>query len=185
MVVNTYDKLAEDLQRQELEAVNGIAPPQVYQQLLAIYLHQNDLCNAKFLWKRIPNSVKTSTPELANIWAVGKSMWKRDFPAIYQALNVTWSDTVADIMKQVKEVVRARAVDLISQAYSSITLDTVSAMTGLPPDICIPACAEKGWTYEADSKIIHPVRKPGEHLGQTSSEDQLSKLTDFVSFLEN
>ncbi|CAG9833784.1 unnamed protein product [Diabrotica balteata] len=186
MVINNNDQLAEELQRQELEAPNGIAAPQVYQQLLAIYLYQNDLCNAKYLWKRIPPTVKTSTPELAHIWAVGQSMWKRDFPAIYTALNaVTWSDIVADIMKQVQEVVRTRAVDLISQAYSSITLDTVSAMTGLPLEVCVPACEERGWKYDAESKIIHPVRKVVEYVGQTSSEDQLSKLTDFVSFLEN
>lgn len=55
------------------------------------------------MWKRIPQSVKTSTPELEDIWAVGHSMWKRDFPAIYKALNaVTWSDAVAEIMKQLQ-----------------------------------------------------------------------------------
>ncbi|CAH1115732.1 unnamed protein product [Psylliodes chrysocephalus] len=186
MVVNGNNKLAEDLERQELEAPNGVPSPQVYQQLLAIYLYQNDLCNAKYLWKRIPPTVKASTPELVNIWAVGQSMWTRDFPAIYKALNaVTWSDTVAEIMKQVQEVVRARAVDLISQAYSSISLEAVSAMTGLSPEVCIPACAERGWNFDADTKMIRPIRQVIEHLGQTSSEDQLSKLTDFVSFLEN
>ncbi|CAG9859176.1 unnamed protein product [Phyllotreta striolata] len=186
MVVNITDKLMEDLERQELEAPNGNAPAYVYQQLLAIYLYQNDLCNAKYLWKRIPPTIKASTPELANIWAVGQSMWTRDFPAIYKALNsVTWSETVSEIMRQVQEVVRSRAVDLISQAYSSISLDTVSAMTGLPPEVCVPSCLEKGWKFDADTKMVHPVRQVVQHLGQTSSEDQLSKLTDFVSFLEN
>lgn len=62
-------------------------------------------CNAKYLWKRIPQSVKGSTPELTEIWAVGQSMWKRDFPAIYKALNaVTWSDTVAEVMKQLEGI---------------------------------------------------------------------------------
>ncbi|KAJ8926745.1 hypothetical protein NQ314_020862 [Rhamnusium bicolor] len=186
MVVNNIDKLAEDLERQELEAPNGVASSQVYEQLLAIYLYQNDLCNAKYLWKRIPQNIKASTPELANIWTVGQHMWKRDFPSIYKALNsVTWSETVAHIMKQVQDVVRSRAVDLISQAYSSITLDTVSAMTGLSPDICVPACAERGWKVEPDSCMVHPIRQIIEPVGQTSSEDQLYKLTDFVSFLEN
>ncbi|KAG5876456.1 hypothetical protein JTB14_032689 [Gonioctena quinquepunctata] len=186
MVVNDLNQLAQDLERQELEAPNATPSPQVYEQLLATYLYQNDLCNAKYLWKRIPQSVKSSNPELGHIWDVGQSMWNRDFPAIYKALNaVTWSETVVDIMKMVQDVVRARAVDLISQAYSSITLDTVSAMTGLSPDVCIPACADRGWKFEPDTKMIHPVRNTIEHIGQTSSEDQLYKLTDFVSFLEN
>lgn len=85
----------------------------------------------------------------------------------------------------ISEVVRSRAVELISQAYSSITLDNVSAMTGLSADICIPACGERGWKYEVNTKMVHPVRQIIEPIGQPSNEDQLYKLTDFVSFLEN
>lgn len=80
---------------------------------------------------------------------------------------------------------RNRSVDLIGQAYSSITLETVAAMTGLSSDICSGACVEKGWQVEADTQIVHPVRPAFEASGHTSSEDQLHKLTGFVSFLEN
>lgn len=162
-------------------------------------------CNAKYLWKRIPTNVKTSSTELGSIWAVGQNMWKRDFPAIYKALNaVTWSDTVAEIMKKLHgtyrfiycacllywkfcfvEKVRSRAVDLISQAYSSITLEMVAAMTGLSVEAAGTACVEHGWTIEADTHMVHPVRPSPQPSGDTSSEDQLYKLTDFVSFLEN
>lgn len=74
---------------------------------------------------------------------------------------------------------------LISQAYSSLTLDNVCAMTGLSPDTCIPVCAEKGWRYEADTKMCHPIQQTIEAIVRPSSEDQLYKLTNFVSFLEN
>ncbi|XP_044751292.1 COP9 signalosome complex subunit 8 [Coccinella septempunctata] len=179
------DNLMEDLEKREIEATNDV-PTEVYEKLLAIYLYKHDLCNAKFLWKRIPAKVKASTPELGNIWSVGQYMWKKDYPSIYKSLNsVTWSNIVSDIMQKVEESVRNRAVDLISQAYSSISLDTVCAMTGLAPDICSKACIEKEWKYEADTKIVHPVKTKIESIGTTSSEDQLYKLTDFVSFLEN
>lgn len=60
-------------------------------------------CNAKFLWKRIPADVKSANPELARIWAVGQSMWKKDFPGIYKALNEnSWSEDISDIMKNVQ-----------------------------------------------------------------------------------
>ncbi|XP_018322475.1 COP9 signalosome complex subunit 8 [Agrilus planipennis] len=187
MVINiNLDKAAGELEVQELEAPNGVASPHVYERLLAIYLCQNDLCNAKFLWKRIPASVKTAAPELASIWAVGQQMWKRDFPAIYNALNsVTWSENVADIMREVQEITRLRAVDLITRAYSSISLDAVAHMTGLTSDVANKACSEKGWQIEADTNIVHPVRSSTVIIGQNSSEDQLYRLTDFVSFLEN
>lgn len=60
-------------------------------------------CNAKYLWKRIPASVKSANAEIGQIWAVGQQMWQRDFPAAYKALvAVTWSEHVADIMKSVQ-----------------------------------------------------------------------------------
>ena len=54
---------------------------------------------AKFLWKRIPSSTKSATPELALIWEVGQHLWQRDLPAVYTALAHDWSSTVKDIMK--------------------------------------------------------------------------------------
>ncbi|KAL1514293.1 hypothetical protein ABEB36_003572 [Hypothenemus hampei] len=185
MVVN-INILVEDLERQELEAPLGVASPQVYAQLLAIYLYYKDLCNAKFLWKRIPAIVKTANPELEQIWMVGKHLWTSDFPSTYRALEaVQWSDAIAEIMKNVQLVVRTRAVDLISQAYSSITIENVANMTGLPHDLCVQACLEKGWRVDKESKIVYPVKPTPEPLAPPSSEDQLYKLTDFVSFLEN
>lgn len=133
-------------------------------------------------------------------------MWKRDFPGVYKALSgKTWPEHVAEIMEHVQgvylilkirpyfslnffvivEKVRSKAVDLISQAYSSISLDTVAQMTGLTPDVAGAACLEKGWNIEPDTRMVHPVRPPPEETGHISSEDQLLKLTDFVSFLEN
>lgn len=58
-------------------------------------------------------------------------------------------------------------------------------MTGLKADVAGSACLEKGWQMEPDTRIVHPVRPPPEATGHISSEDQLYKLTDFVSFLEN
>uniref|UniRef100_A0A0C9S0W8 Putative cop9 signalosome subunit csn8 n=1 Tax=Amblyomma americanum TaxID=6943 RepID=A0A0C9S0W8_AMBAM len=95
-----YSKLAADLEQQELEAADGIASPQTYGQLLAIYLLQNDLPNAKFLWKRIPQEIKQSHPELGNIWKVGQALWYKDFPAIYTGLAQEWPDDIKPIMQE-------------------------------------------------------------------------------------
>ncbi|XP_022918880.1 COP9 signalosome complex subunit 8 [Onthophagus taurus] len=186
MLKDNINTLAEDLERQELEAPNGTATYEVYEQLLAIYLCQNDLCNAKYLWKRIPDVVKLCKPELGQIWTVAQHMWQRDFPAVYRALtSVKWSDTVAELMNLVQENVRSRAVDLIAQSFSSIALETVASMTDLNVEVAGAACIEKGWLVEADTQMVHPVRPKLEPSGHISSEDQLYKLTDFVSFLEN
>ncbi len=56
-------------------------------------------CNAKYLWKRIPQNVKSSHSELNSIWKVGQKMWLRDFPGVYAALNTEWSENVSQIMQ--------------------------------------------------------------------------------------
>lgn len=105
----------------------------MYNQLLALYLLHNDMCNAKFLWKRIPQTVKSSTPETVQIWAVGQKLWLRDYPGIYEALKKEWSESISQIMEAVKAATRERAKTLVSKAYSSID----SIVRGIGPCIVL------------------------------------------------
>ncbi|PSN29604.1 COP9 signalosome complex subunit 8 [Blattella germanica] len=45
-----------------------------------------------------PTKSKNFHAELVNIWKVGQKMWQRDFPGVYAALNVDWSENVGHIM---------------------------------------------------------------------------------------
>ncbi|XP_041976601.1 COP9 signalosome complex subunit 8 [Aricia agestis] len=185
-MIPNYDQFCADLEKQELEAPNGIPSPTVYAQLLAIYLYQNDLCDAKFLWKRIPQNVSTSNPEIAAIWAIGQKLWKKDFPGTYQALKgYNWTEPVAPIIEALEEKVRASVFNLIGRSYSSISLDTVVLMTGLNKDAVLQITRDLKWTLNEDGVTLQPTPKSLPAPLQTSSEDQLFKLTDFVTFLEN
>ncbi|CAK1549973.1 unnamed protein product [Leptosia nina] len=185
-MITNFDKLCGDLEKQELEAPNGIASPTTYAQLLAIYLYQNDLCNAKFLWKRIPQTISASNPELAAIWAVGQKLWKKDLPRTYQALAAYhWIDPVATIMRALEENVRERAFNLIGRSYSSISVDTVVSATGLSKEAVLQICRDRKWELSDDGVTVNPIPPTQPAPLHTSSEDQLFKLTDFVSFLEN
>ena len=57
---------------------------------------------AKFLWKRIPENIKTEHPELKKIWNVGVALLERNLPEVYSALNQTWSEGISKIMEAVK-----------------------------------------------------------------------------------
>jgi len=180
-----YNKVCEDLEKQELDAPNGVPPAHIYEQLLAIYLLQNDLTSAKFLWKRIPGSAKTSTPELALIWALGQHLWQRDLPAVYTAINHEWSNHVKDIIKGLHESVRQRAVELVGRAYTSISAEDFAQLVGMTVDESILAAKNYGWGYDQATRMILPTRpKPAPHA-PTPSEEQLRRLADYVSFLEN
>lgn len=195
MVTEVVNKLAEDLEKQELEAPGGVPSAQVYSQLLAIYLYQNDLCSAKYLWKRIPTTVKNANPELGKIWKVGQKMWQRDFPGVYAALTTggEWSDTVSQTMKSVHDAVQKRALQLVGHAYSSISVTDFSSFVGITPEEVVARATppsgvdnDGGWSMDPNVPGMVLPRKPSPGpIVECSSEDQLYKLTEFVSFLEN
>ncbi|KAL0119167.1 hypothetical protein PUN28_009638 [Cardiocondyla obscurior] len=182
------NKLMNELEISELESPNGVISAQSYMRLLAIYLHQNDLCNAKYLWKRIPLEVKTAHEELGRVWTVGRCMWQRKWPAVHIALNVEWSEDIKDVMVALKENVRERVMRLISKAYSSLNLTTMATMSGMSLDEARQAAIDRGWTV--DGAIVQPRKQIDEEQYNQSdkvclTEEQLQKLTQFVSFLEN
>ena len=50
-------KMREHLERAEIEAPGCVPGCEVYARLLAVYIFDDDLCSAKFLWKRIPGVI--------------------------------------------------------------------------------------------------------------------------------
>lgn len=57
-------------------------------------------CNAKFLWKRIPQNIITGNPDISAVWAVSQKLWKKDLPGTYQALAAyNWVEPIAPIIR--------------------------------------------------------------------------------------
>lgn len=86
----------------------------------------------------------------------------------------------------VPERIRERAIALIGEAYSSVEISTLSKMTGLSSDDLQEIANEKKWTITGSVIKPHQISKPQNSLlHEEATEDQLFKLTQFVSFLEN
>ena len=87
--------------------------------------------------------------------------------------------------KSLSEVVRDRSIELISRAYTSISVSEFSKYIGMPDeDAVILALKEPGWTVNDREKLICPVRRQLPENKTVLAEKQLSTLTEFVSFLE-
>ncbi|GFR86691.1 COP9 signalosome complex subunit 8 [Elysia marginata] len=192
-----FQQLSLDLEKQELENGNSPCTASQYSQLLALYLVQCDLCNAKFLWKRIPQNIKQGCPELSNIWSVGQKMWLKDYTGTYDALQKDWSDDVKGIMASLqvnaslffsplaKDSVRERALRLVRLAYSSIAADDFATFVGMPVDKAIQAAQTEGWEVDLENRIITPQKLEALPAPTIMSEQHLSVLTDYVTFMEN
>ncbi|CAB1346769.1 unnamed protein product, partial [Coregonus sp. 'balchen'] len=62
--------------------------------------------NARYLWKRIPQAIKTANLELTAVWAVGQRIWQRDFPGIYLAIAAhQWSENILPVMEALRGTV--------------------------------------------------------------------------------
>ncbi|CAH3024828.1 unnamed protein product [Porites evermanni] len=178
-----FDDLCSTCEQMELD---GNASGEVYSQLLAVYLFQNDTCNAKFLWKRTPEEIKVSTPELGKLWNIGCHMWKRDFPSIYGALKEEWSPLIKPIITALQEKLQRRVFDLVSNAYTSIRADDLASLMGVSTEAAVSAAVSSGWTNDSVTGMITPKKTelPKKEIPLTS-EQELALLTDYVSFLEN
>ena len=85
----------------------------------------------------------------------------------------------------IPEIVRDRSVELISRAYTSISVSEFSKYIGMSEDDAVSlALKEPGWTVNDREKLICPVRKQLSEYQTVLAEKQLTTLTDFVSFLE-
>jgi len=172
----------------EFRELEGLGPDgfsaEGYTELLANYLLQGDLANARFLWKRTPLTKKQQHPELASVWSVGQRLWQRDMLNFYlTARSFQWSPAIAPIMAQLIESIQEKMVRLIGTAYTSIQVDDVAILLGITPAEVEALATARGWT-KIDG-LLQPTEVPPEELVLASAEEQLGKLTDFVTFLEN
>ena len=181
-----FDVVMEELEQKELETKDIEAAD--YENLLAIYLANNDTFNAKFLWKRIPQTIKDSSDSLKAIWDIGKSLIQGDYAAIYSQIDSkTWPSHLTSIMSHLRKEQQSRIIQLISKGYTAISLSDAMLMTGCTTEEEIIKLGESaGWKIDApfgfiiSKKVLHD-----EENVFSSNQEQLEKLTDYVSFLEN
>ena len=85
----------------------------------------------------------------------------------------------------ITESVRERSFELIGRAYTSISVSEFSKYIGVPEQEAVSlALKEPGWTVNEQEKLICPVRRQPTECTTVQAEQQLTTLTNFVSFLE-
>jgi len=151
---------------------------------LLSYLILNDLNAARFLWKRIPKKVKETDAELVAIWSIAKHIWKKSYSEIYTAFNAfNWGPVNVTLIQALSESFRSRTFDLLSNAYSSISLADVALHLGISDQDAINLSARHGWKFDAASRMLAPIpNKPAKV--QETGLDQLQQLTEYVIWLE-
>jgi COP9 signalosome complex subunit 8 len=105
-----------------------------YATFLTCYLCDNDLSNAKYLWKRAPANLKvpSSGAMLAEMWEVGKLLWKDDLAAaLAQLTSVNWPEELRSVVLGLRDSIVSRHLAAVAQAYDQIPTTTVAQQLGL------------------------------------------------------
>eukprot|EP01132_Coremiostelium_polycephalum_P001179 gene1179-1491_t len=140
--------------------------------------------NARFLWKRIPSELKAAKPYLKDIWFTIQNLSQFDCPAIYKCLTLNYPPEITPFINAVKESFQIRTFELISNAYSTISIKDCSTFLGTTPEETVKYTISKGWELDQPSNTLKPVPIKVDKLAKKNGNSQIRSLTDYVLFLE-
>jgi hypothetical protein len=185
--VEDIREMVDKLEQQELQSQmnTGKAGNEVYTELLAGYICLGRVPEAKFLWKRIPADQKQEASELGRIWEVGKSIWTRDNPQVFINLKGDWSAPVKPLIEQICKQYREQALQLVGAAYSTIRISDLSQYLGLEPTAAGQLAEQHSWTWTKQTGIVEPVLLSADPNKRAGLSNQLQRVADFISYLEN
>eukprot|EP01126_Amoeba_proteus_P043599 TRINITY_DN4793_c0_g2_i3.p1 TRINITY_DN4793_c0_g2~~TRINITY_DN4793_c0_g2_i3.p1 ORF type:complete len:223 (+),score=31.61 TRINITY_DN4793_c0_g2_i3:145-813(+) len=175
-----FSKLLSCCEEEELLAahVNSVHAYSVH---LLAYLIENDLENARFLWKRIPSEIKKNDPQLLAVWEIFKQMWYRDYAALYVSLNAyTWDELHEVLITKLTEEFKRRTLELISRAFDEISITSLSLYLGVSSEEAVAIAQSVGWTEK--NGFFVPVR--ANTKVSVGDAGNLQSLAEFVVYLE-
>jgi len=139
---------------------------------------------------RLPQSL-ASSPLAKQLYSLMASTSERKYNNVYsRALELRNSVSQPDffdtslgallglLIDSFLEAFRTRTFNLLSKAYTSLTLSLAQMYLGLPADAVLAAAERGGWQYDSSAQILSPVQNAT--VGKTSNEfAPPSSLTSF------
>ena len=74
---------------------------------------------------------------------------------------------------------------LVGDAYSSISVTQLSVMLGVGEEEVAGVVEREGWLVDREKGVVMPRRSGEDRSVNSNTEDQLEKIINFVSYLEN
>ncbi|KAL3635285.1 COP9 signalosome complex subunit 8 [Castilleja foliolosa] len=188
LAFKSYDRIADicdDLMLQV--ASEGVAYHEEwpYSVHLLGHLYINDINSARFLWKKIPTSVKESQPEVSAVWKLGQKLWIKDYGGVYEAIReFNWSPMTQDFVKAFSELYTNRMFELLLSAYSTINIQDTALFLGMNEDDATNYALQQGWTVDPASRML-TVKKQAVATEQKLDPSKLQRLTEYVFHLEH
>ena len=124
---------------------------------------------AKFLWRRIPSSLKISSvhnqSELHNVWSLSQLLIERKYAQVFALLKqlhaYQWSsEEIRKLVEELTTLTKMRLIELINLAYMSINVQELANMFGLTTiEEAIKFGLEQKWTLDETKIYLFPLKK--------------------------
>jgi COP9 signalosome complex subunit 8 len=178
-----FSFVIEELENDEIQ--EGCLTTEQYTKLFSAYLYTNELCAAKFLWRRIPEAIKADS-ELNKVWSIGKALWSKHYTQAYELIDCKWSDILEPIMVAIKRRIQQDTLKFISMHYENIQLDKFQTFMGVDKEQAERIIESEGWTCKNGYVMPIAISEPDLGLGGSQEIlDRLVTLSSFTSYIEN
>lgn len=125
--------------------------------LLAVLL-QEDLNEAKFLWKRLPLSLQQNA-ETKAAWSLARALWKRDYSAFFEAAKQEWDKEAGHLVRELVRRRRETGIELMELSYSCIGLQRAGILLGLDQSGLEQLCQREGWRIHGEFIEIETIKR--------------------------
>ncbi|XP_075152147.1 COP9 signalosome subunit 8 [Haematobia irritans] len=176
-----YENIVLELEQEELG--EQFPDTNLYIKLFACYLVQNKLYDAKFLWKRIPQELKAENEDLNEMHQLLRALISNNILDFLKHIKREWPEQIKSIMDDLLRSAQGNVLRTVENAYSSIARENLIEAI----DVYQNHLKESSSSSIDDNQMSSSQGQSCKNANKAavSSEHQLSRLTGFVSFLEN
>ncbi|KAK9819141.1 hypothetical protein WJX74_009979 [Apatococcus lobatus] len=147
------------------------------------HIYNGDLADARFVWKRAPKAAQQVASNQA-AFVLLQHLWNKEYQTRWHAINSQhWRPETVPLVIAVASKLRGQTLDLISGAYTSITVEKASTFLGCSADDTLKAARSQQWELAEDGATLKVTRPPPSQT-ERSSIKQLQHLSQYVLRLE-
>lgn len=125
---------------------------------LLCLLIANDLCEARFLWRRLSPETK-ALPEVSVSWAVARAQWSSEPSSFFAAANTAWPVQLQPLVEKLIAQTRDTALDAVRQGYECISGKKLADMVGLKTEDVPSLIQRLGWRIDGDFVLVSAAQR--------------------------
>lgn len=180
----SFDRLASMLDALELQ-VNAPELPigWPYSAHLLAHIHNWQLEDARFLWRRIPPQLKQNA-DIDAAYRLLQALWNKDYEGTWQAFgSYAWPQPIEALASATGGILSARILSLLGRAYSVLPLRRAVALLGLTEDAATSLAEASGWTVDVRSGMLSSPASI-DRVAMPDYDKHLERLSQYMISVE-